>query len=138
MIDMISIIHSYLIRNDAIDKHCRGRIKFYDYPETAEADAPHILISPIGSPMPDEFGSNKELTTNFVFQIDVRGRDRKLAAFLQDEIKKVMWSIGFYTIGGTDQYDSELDKFLNGRRYEGEPYTNEEVKHIDTDIAHIE
>ncbi|MEB6569081.1 hypothetical protein [Staphylococcus auricularis] len=138
MIDMIELIYLHLMKSDMISEQCKGRIKFYDYPETGDTSAPYILISPIGAPLPGEFASNKELTTDYIFQIDVRGSDRKQVKALQEEIKRMMELIDFHVIGGTDQYDSDIKIFLDGRRYQGQPYTDEALKHIDKDIAHTE
>ena len=73
MFDMLKTLQKYLLNNATIAQHCKGRIRAYTYDETADRSNHYILIDPLVSPQPETYASDTNLTTEYLYQIDVRG-----------------------------------------------------------------
>lgn len=131
---MLKTLQKYLLKNATIAQHCKGRIRAYHYDETADTSGTYILISPLIAPQPSTYASDTNLTTEYLYQLDVRGPDYDLVKLIQEEIRKTLWEIGFRQQDGIDQYDHEIKLYLDARRYRGNPYTIEELRHIDKDL----
>lgn len=131
---MLKTLQKYLLRNATIAQHCKGRIRAYHYDETADTSGTYILISPLIAPQPSTYASDTNLTTEYLYQLDVRGPDYDLVKLIQEEIRKTLWEIGFRQQDGIDQYDHDIQLYLDARRYRGNPYTIEELRHIDKDL----
>lgn len=134
MFDMLKTLQKYLLKNATIAQHCKGRIRAYHYDETADTSGTYILISPLIAPQPSTYASDTNLTTEYLYQLDVRGPDYDLVKLIQEEIRKTLWEIGFRQQDGIDQYDHDIKLYLDARRYRGNPYTIEELRHIDKDL----
>ena len=134
MFDMFKTLQKYLLNNATIAQHCKGRIRAYTYDETADRSNHYILIDPLVSPQPETYASDTNLTTEYLYQIDVRGPNYDVVKLLQEEIRQTLWSIGFRQVDGTDEYDNEYKLYMDARRYRGNPYTIEELRHIHKDI----
>ncbi len=119
--DMLDTIYNLLMENDTIKKHCSGRIKYYEIPETMEVDGkPLIIIDPLSSPLPSNFGSDTELAYEFTYQIDVQSSERKLTKLIQHEVYQQMKLIDFFILqGGLDEYFEKTGRFVDARRYRG-------------------
>lgn len=135
MFDMLKTLKKYLLKNATIAQHCTGRVRAYHYDETADTSGPYILISPLIAPQPSTYASDTNLSTEYLYQIDVRGPNYDIVKILQEEIRLTLWKIGFRQIDGTDQYDHEIKIYMDARRYRGNPYTIEELRHIDKDLT---
>ncbi|WP_241964945.1 hypothetical protein [Staphylococcus simulans] len=131
---MLKTLQKYLLKNATIAQHCKGRIRAYRYDETADTSGTYILISPLIAPQPSTYASDTNLTTEYLYQLDVRGPDYDLVKLIQEEIRKTLWEIGFRQQDGIDQYDHDIQLYLDARRYRGNPYTIEELRHIDKDL----
>lgn len=131
---MLKTLQKYLLKNATIAQHCKGRIRAYHYDETADTSGTYILISPLIAPQPSTYASDTNLTTDYLYQLDVRGPDYDLVKLIQEEIRKTLWEIGFRQQDGIDQYDHDIKLYLDARRYRGNPYTIEELRHIDKDL----
>ncbi|WP_204181890.1 hypothetical protein [Staphylococcus sp. GDY8P152P] len=135
MFDMLKTLKKYLLKNATIAQHCTGRIRAYHYDETADTSGPYILISPLIAPQPSTYASDTNLSTEYLYQIDVRGPNYDVVKLLQEEIRLTLWQIGFKQIDGTDQYDHEIKIYMDARRYRGNPYTIEELRYIDKELT---
>lgn len=131
---MLKTLQKYLLKNATIAQHCKGRIRAYHYDETADTSGTYILISPLIAPQPSTYASDTNLTTEYLYQLDVRGPDYDLVKLIQEEIRKTLWEIGFRQQDGIDQYDHDIKLYLDARRYRGNPYTIQELRHIDKDL----
>lgn len=131
---MLKTLQKYLLKNATIAQHCKGSIRAYHYDETADTSGTYILISPLIAPQPSTYASDTNLTTEYLYQLDVRGPDYDLVKLIQEEIRKTLWEIGFRQQDGIDQYDHDIQLYLDARRYRGNPYTIEELRHIDKDL----
>lgn len=119
MKDMLMIIYNQLLANPVIKESVTDkRIKFYDYPETGDAENPFIVISPIGVPAGNAEGSDKELSLRFTYQIDVQGKNRIVVKQIQKAIKDTMAELRYKQLPeGLDTYFNETKRFLDARRY---------------------
>ncbi|MCG1737682.1 hypothetical protein K4R81_01995 [Staphylococcus epidermidis] len=135
MFDMLKTLQKYLLKNATIAHHCTGRIRAYHYDETADTSGPYILISPLIAPQPSTYASDTNLSTEYLYQIDVRGPDYDQVKLIQEEIRNDLWQIGFRQQDGIDQYDHEIKIYLDARRYRGNPYTVDELRHIDKELT---
>lgn len=96
------------------------RIKLYSYPETGDKSGAFITIRPVQPQSTAYTGSDKELSVNFLYQIDVEARYSHTCKQVQHEVKKVLGKMQFYqTDGGLDEYFSDTKRFVDARRYSG-------------------
>lgn len=135
MFDMLKTLQKYLLKNATIAHHCTGRIRAYHYDETADTSGTYILISPLIAPQPSTYASDTNLSTEYLYQIDVRGPNYDQVKLIQEEIRKTLWQIGFRQQDGIDQYDHEIKIYMDARRYRGNPYTIDELRHIDKKLT---
>lgn len=124
--DMLRIVYDQLLKNQTIkqltanDDGSDYRIKFYDYPETADHGRLFILLQYLEPPRPIIGGSDIELAQEFTLQVDVQSPDRIELKLAQFEIRKVLSSIGFIQLsGGLDEYFPETERYVDARRYRG-------------------
>ena len=134
MFDMLKTLKEYLSKNEIILKYCEGKIRSYYYDATADTKGTYILISPLIAPQPSTYASNQNLTTEYLYQIDVRGPDYDIVKAVQEAIRLTLWKVGFSQQDGTDDYDPDLTLFMDARRYRGNIYTHENLRHIDQDL----
>ncbi|MDW4058642.1 hypothetical protein [Staphylococcus saprophyticus] len=132
---MLKTLQKYLLKNATIAHHCTGRIRAYHYDETADTSGTYILISPLIAPQPSTYASDTNLSTEYLYQIDVRGPNYDQVKLIQEEIRKTLWQIGFRQQDGIDQYDHDIKIYLDARRYRGNPYTTEELRYIDKELT---
>ncbi|WP_243081582.1 hypothetical protein [Staphylococcus capitis] len=130
MFDMLKTLQKYLLKNATVAQYCTGRIRAYHYDETADTSGPYILITPLAAPQPSTYATDVSLTTEYLYQIDVRGPQYDVVKLIQEEIRKTMWDIGFRQQDGIDEYDHEIKIYMDARRYRGNPYTIDELRHI--------
>lgn len=124
--DMLRIFYDQLLKNQTIkqltanDDGSDYRIKFYDYPETADHGRLFILLQYLEPPRPIIGGSDIELAQEFTLQVDVQSPDRVELKLAQFEIRKVMSTLGFVQLsGGLDEYFPETKRYVDARRYRG-------------------
>lgn len=124
--DMLRIVYDQLLKNQTIKKLTTNndgtdyRIKFYDYPETADHTRLFILLQYLEPPRPVIGGSDAELAQEFTLQIDAQSPDRSELKLAQFEIRKVMRSLGFVQLsGGLDEYFPDTKRYVDVRRYRG-------------------
>lgn len=124
--DMLDKIYRSLIADDYIAEKAKGRIKFYEYPETGEVGNAYIVIDPLDVPTPSDFADDTWLTDDYLYQIDVWSKDRQVTRKIAKHIRPAMRSIGFgQTSGGVDEYDKDTGIFRDARRYRGKIYRDD-------------
>lgn len=120
MRDIAMEIYNRFMANEFIKSQCEGRIKFYVFPETADASKPFIVIDPIDVSEPKGYASDENHYEKHLYQIDVETRDRLLTKRLQEEAKKEMKILGFGQLSnGLDKYFDATKRYVDARRYEG-------------------
>ncbi|SHI02195.1 DUF3168 domain-containing protein [Virgibacillus chiguensis] len=128
--DILDKVYEALIADDYIKKQTYDetveeyRIKFYKYPATGDVDNPYIVIDPIDSPAPADYADNQWAKLDFLLQIDVWSRDRKLTDSVANRIRNIMWeTFGFAQKAGPKEYDEGV--FRDARRYRGKLYRDD-------------
>lgn len=126
MKDKLTEIYDLLITNETIKKYTYDskedeyRISYYVESETADLSKPFIIIEPLGPPVDNVYGSDKALTTGFIYQIDVQSKKRLVCKELQVAIKEEMLKLNFYQQStGFDEYFKETGRFVDARHYRG-------------------
>lgn len=121
--DILMMVHNKLMEDPYIEEHAGGRIKFYDYPETGEVNAPYIVIDPLDVPTPSDFADGTWLTYDHLLQIDVWAKDRHVAKQLSLRVTEAMWSMNFGPFGGSgSDWDKATGIFSQQRRFRGKTY----------------
>lgn len=120
------VIYNALLSDEYIKGQAEGRIKFYEYPPTGDLTGPYIVIDPLGPPQSADYGDNKPITDDYLYQIDVWTKNRLVTKELSKRVQKVMRSIGFGLFAGdVDEYDKDTGIYRDARRYRGKAYTEE-------------
>ncbi|WP_083402299.1 DUF3168 domain-containing protein [Bacillus sp. MUM 116] len=119
--DVLSLIYNSLIADEYIQTQAKGRIKYYEYPETGDVTAPYIVIDPIDAPDPADFADDAWLTYDCLLQIEVWSRNRIVTNTIADKIRDIMWKqFGFKQQSGPQEYDEGI--FRDARRFRGKIY----------------
>lgn len=119
MKDMMMILYNALLSNSFIhSKVGSSRIKFYEYPETADTKNPFIVIVPLGVIQSGMHASDKELSQVMTYQINVESTNRMTTKEIQKNVKQVLFENDFIQLdGGLDEYFSETKRYVDARRY---------------------
>lgn len=119
-------IYNALLTDPVIAREARGRIKFYEYPETGDVSGAYIVIDPLAPPLDSDFGDDLPVAEEYLYQIDVWTRNRNLTKDLAKRAKQALREAGFYYYaGGVDEYDKESKIFRDARRFRGKRPTEE-------------
>lgn len=119
--DILEKVYESLLADPLIKEQANGRIKFYEYPETGEIDNPHIVIDLLDAPTPTDYADGKWTKLDYLIQIDVRSKNRKITDSIADRIRAIMWGrFGFAQRSGPKEYDEGV--FRDARRYRGTLY----------------
>lgn len=126
MSDMLMIIYNALNSNYVVKTFCGNRIKFYEYPETADTTQPFLIIDPLDVPNPAWYGSNENLAFEYTYQIDIQGHDLETVKIIAESVRQEMRNIGFEQIpGGLDEYFHDTKRYVDARRYSANIKNNE-------------
>lgn len=122
--DILDEIYNALIADNYIYEYCYGRIKYYQYPETGDVNAPYIVIEPLDSPLPTALADNEWLRLDYLVQIEVWSKNRKLTDSIAGRVREIMWDrFGFRQQSGPKEYESGI--FRDARRYSGTLYRSD-------------
>lgn len=119
MKDMMMTIYNALCADSLIaEKVTKDRIKFYEAPETLEAEKPFIIIDTLGPQTSAYFAGNKEMSKQFSYQINVETPDRVLTKRIARSVSYIMRNLDFGQLnGGLDTYFKETKRYVDARRY---------------------
>lgn len=123
--DLLTVIYSTLIKNEEIakmtlDENGQHRIKYYDYPETANHNQVFLIIDPVGTPVPVLGGSDKDLQLEFTVQISIESKVRAEVKKLQKLVYTSLKELHCNQLpGGLDQYFDDTKRYVDARRYQG-------------------
>ncbi|MGP9039816.1 hypothetical protein [Cytobacillus kochii] len=118
--DVEMIIYNALIKDSYIVEQASGRIKFYEYPESASLVDPFIIIDPLDVPKPSDLADDTWLTYDCLYQIEVWTKNRSITKELGKRVHQVLWNLGFRQNGGLSEYDNGI--FRDARRFRGKLY----------------
>lgn len=124
-------IYEAIIDNKEIMNHVqKNNIKFFDYPNAQEIRDVVIVIDPLDTPTPTDFGDNDNLTYEYFYQIDVFVKQKQgvngrvLSDRLVFLIQRIMWEVlGFgETSSIKPEYIKEFSIYRQAKRFEGKQY----------------
>lgn len=119
MKDMMMEIYNALIADETIStKVGKSGIKFFEVPETYDTTKPFVIIDALANIQSAYFSSDKEISVQVSYQINVESTNRMLTKEIAKAVKDVMWSLKFGQLtGGLDEYFAETKRFVDARRY---------------------
>lgn len=119
MKDMMIQIYDRLLTNQIIsEKVGKEGIKFYQLSETFDTTKPFIIVDVLAPATNAYRGSNKVLSQQLTYQINVESTDRLLTKQLARAVRETMCDFGFGQLsGGLDCYFSDTKRFVDARRY---------------------
>lgn len=124
-------IYEAIIDNKEIMNHVqKNNIKFFDYPNAQEIKDVVIVIDPLDTPTPTDFGDNDNLTYEYFYQKDVFVKQKQgvngrvLSDRLVFLIQRMMWEVlGFgETSSIKPEYIKEFSIYRQAKRFEGKQY----------------
>ena len=124
-------IYEAIIDNKEIMNHVqKNNIKFFDYPNAQEIKDVVIVIDPLDTPTPTDFGDNDNLTYEYFYQIDVFVKQKQgvngrvLSDRLVFLLQRMMWEVlGFgETSSIKPEYIKEFSIYRQTKRFEGKQY----------------
>ncbi|EFS17865.1 hypothetical protein [Staphylococcus capitis] len=133
MDDITMKIYEAIIDNKEIMNHVqKNNIKFFDYPNAQEIKDVVIVIDPLDTPTPTDFGDNDNLTYEYFYQIDVFVKQKQgvngrvLSDRLVFLLQRMMWEVlGFgETSSVKPEYIKEFNIYRQAKRFEGKQYFN--------------
>ncbi|ASN69763.1 MULTISPECIES: hypothetical protein [Bacillota] len=131
MDDITMKIYEAIIDNKEIMNHVqKNNIKFFDYPNAQEIKDVVIVIDPLDTPTPTDFGDNDNLTYEYFYQIDVFVKQKQgvngrvLSDRLVFLLQRMMWEVlGFgETSSIKPEYIKEFSIYRQAKRFEGKQY----------------
>ena len=124
--DVMMEMYNVLMADEYISQQAGGRIKFFEYPESATMTQPFIIIDSLGPPIDLEYGDDAPLAEEYLFQVDVWTKDRKITKELARRSKIALRSAGFYYFaGGVDEYDKATKIYRDARRFRKKIYSED-------------
>lgn len=124
--DIMMKLYNALMADEYIKLQASGRIKFYEYPATASVTQPFIIIDPLGPPLDTDFADDEPLAEEYLYQVDVWTKDRKVTKELARRVKQALRNNGFYYYaGGVDEYDPATKIYRDARRFRAKAYSED-------------
>lgn len=121
---MLNMIYESFVADPIIQEKVENRIKFYEYPETANLTDAHIIIDPLDVPIPSDFADNTWMKEDYLFQIEVWSNNLADTQTIAKRIREIMWELNFSQGSGVDEWEKDLNIFRDARRYRGKVYTD--------------
>ena len=134
MEDVTQKIYQAIIANKEIMSYVNHEdIKFFDYPNANEIDGNVIVIDPLDTPTPTDFGDDDNLTYEYFYQVDVfvKNKPNMNGRVVSDKliflIQRIMWEqLGFgETSSVKPEYIKEFNLYHQSKRFEGKQYYKE-------------
>lgn len=115
MKDKLTEIYNLLVSNSKLKN---VQIKFYEASENLNYKKPFIIVIPMQSVQENSFGSDKLLSQEMMYQINVESANRMKTKEISKEIYLTLTKNGFNQLsGGLDEYFNETKRFVDARRY---------------------
>lgn len=129
--DVTMEIYNALIKNDELMQNVsKNNIKFFDYPNADEVEDVVIVIDPLDTPTPTDFGDNDNILYEYFYQIDVFVKQKQgvngrvLSDKLVFLLQRIMWEkFGFgETSSIKPEYIKDFNLYHQAKRFEGKRY----------------
>ena len=126
----MKIYEAIIDNKEIMNQVQKNNIKFFDYPNAQEIKDVVIVIDPLDTPTPTDFGDNDNLTYEYFYQIDVFVKQKQgvngrvLSDRLVFLIQRMMWEVlGFgETSSIKPEYIKEFSIYRQTKRFEGKQY----------------
>lgn len=131
MEDITMKIYEAITDNKEIMSHVpKNNIKFFDYPNAQEIKDVVIVIDPLDTPTPSDYGDNDNLTYEYFYQIDVFVKQKQgvngrvLSDRLVFLLQRIMWEeLGFGEASSMKpEYIKGFNIYRQTKRFEGKQY----------------
>lgn len=94
------------------------RIKFYEYPETADMSGSWIVIESIINGLPSNMADDTWVAHDYLMHVEVWSRSAQENKVIADRVSELLWeNLRFLENDKTDEYD--LGIYRDARRYRG-------------------
>src|SRR5699024_683358 len=100
------------------------RIKYFEYPETADMSGSWIVLESIVNALPSGFSDDTWVSYDYLIHIEVWLIKLKDNVILANRIRDLLWDkLKFKQNESIDEYDLEI--YRDARRYEGQLHRND-------------
>lgn len=119
----INLVYETLKKDSVIKSYLESakdglKIKFYEYPETADYEGSYMIIDPLINGMPSSYSDKTWVTYDYLVHIDIFSRNYNDSLTLADRVRDVLWDkLGFKQNDMTSEYDTGI--YREARRYTG-------------------
>lgn len=121
------LINDSVIRGYVYSERDGLRIKFYEYPETADMEGSWIVIEPIINGLPSNAADDTWVAYDYLMHIEVWSRNDQENQVIANRIRDLLWkNLRFMQNDSTDEYD--LGIYRDARRYRGSIERSDLVK----------
>lgn len=127
--DGLMIVNNLLRQDEIIKRYCYSerdgfRIKFFEYPETADFSGTFIVLESIINELPSNFADDIWMTYDYLLHIEVWSRSRDDNQTVAKRIRDLLWQkLKFKQNDDIDEYD--LGIYRDARRYKGTLYRHD-------------
>lgn len=122
--DILEKVESLLINDDIVKEYTYSnidedyRIKFYEYPETADVSGPHIILESYINGMPSSYADETWVTLDYLIHVEVWSNRKEDSYKLSNHIRKILWdNLGMKQNDDLEEYDEGV--YRVARRYIG-------------------
>ena len=100
------------------------RIRYFEYPETADMSGSWIVLESIVNALPSGFSDDTWVSYDYLIHIEVWSRKREDNLIIANRIRDLLWDeLKFKQNDSIDEYD--LGIYRDARRYEGKLYRHD-------------
>lgn len=100
------------------------RIRYFEYPETADMSGSWIVLDSIINALPSDFSDDTWVAYDYLIHIEVWSRKREDNLIIANRIRDLLWDeLKFKQNDSIDEYD--LGIYRDARRYEGKLYRHD-------------
>lgn len=122
--DGLWLIYNVLESDEVIQEYCYSerdedlRIKFFDYPETADMTGNWVVLESIINGLPSDYADSTWVTYEYLLHVEVWSRNRGENRIVTKRIRDLLWKhYKFKQNDDIDEYDEGI--FRDARRYTG-------------------
>lgn len=124
MVDGLWLIYDVLSQDETIREYCYSerdddlKIKFYEYPETADMRGNWVVLEPILNEYPSSYADSTWVTYDYLIHIEVWSRSKSENELLANHIRDLLWEA--YRFKQADDHEEfDLGIYRDARRYKG-------------------
>lgn len=118
------LIYNVLKDDDIINEYCYSakdddlRIRFFEYPETADMTGNWIVLESIVNELPSDYADSTWVAYDYLLHVEVWSRNRDDNIIVAKRIRDLLWQhYKFKQNDSIDEYDEGI--FRDARRYTG-------------------